>query len=624
MNFRKNPRYALFLFGLCVTLSIGTSLFRLSAQDYSVSTFGSIIIESPGVPGVIELRPPSTAITSYTLIWPADPPSTNHRLIVNSGADPFQLNWATSTGDVMQLVSSGNMNLRRASSTLEPPSPPGTPGYISNDFQGVRSSTSQTASNDRAVILGGGYNQASGSRSSVGGGQGNSATNTHGVTVGGSGNTVTSSQGAILGGASNTTGNNNSVVFGGQGNTSSSSVGFLGGGTGNTTTSTNAMLGGGAANSLTGNQSVIFGGYNITNSASGSGSVVFGGGFNFMGASNPGAIIGGGNNSATGNRPWIGGGYQNTVSADNPTTFGGRQNTVSVQRGTILGGRANNVASSHSCIPGGESNAVTAGSFGIVWSGSNNSISNSRGVVLGGTGNTTTTDGSVAAGQSATSSSTYSAVFNGGTTALTVSTVRTFTLCNMDVWLVTNNNSPSEIRFFEIYNTAGSYPGSVNYVALKAPVSMDADNDFTLPDRVGSALDALSLAYSPTPTSAQANLTWTKDGYRTHAQNITANNITITAANMDNRHMLRLTANNTPPNRRVILQNGVRGGLVLAIRVLSSTGGTNPDRGIRLAAGDANLALSGNVNANLDHMDTIQLVWDPVDSVWIEIGRTVQ
>jgi len=93
---------------------------------------------------------------------------------------------------------------------------------------------------------------------------------------------------------------------------------------------------------------------------------------------------------------------------------------------------------------------------------------------------------------------------------------------------------------------------------------------------------------------------------------------------MNNVEFLRVTSDNVPANRRTSLSNGVTNGMLLTMRVVSNAPGTNPDRGIRLRATDANLRLAGNADYDMQQADSIMLVWDDVDQIWIEVGRTNQ
>ncbi|MBK8909758.1 MAG: hypothetical protein IPM61_00355 [Chlorobi bacterium] len=71
---------------------------------------------------------------------------------------------------------------------------------------------------------------------------------------------------------------------------------------------------------------------------------------------------------------------------------------------------------------------------------------------------------------------------------------------NTNLWLANNNNAPSELRFFEAYNTAGAFPSGTNYTAFKAQTQAN-DITYTLPAANGTDGQVLRLATGATATA---------------------------------------------------------------------------------------------------------------------------
>jgi hypothetical protein len=82
---------------------------------------------------------------------------------------------------------------------------------------------------------------------------------------------------------------------------------------------------------------------------------------------------------------------------------------------------------------------------------------------------------------------------------------------NTDLWLANNDNNPSELRFFEAYNTAGAFPNTANYTAFKAQ-TQTGDITYTLPASNGAAGQVLAVAAAPAPTATTATLEWVGNG----------------------------------------------------------------------------------------------------------------
>ncbi len=607
---------------------VSTSVVR--AQDDGVETFQAIQIERAVAPANrLTLQPPTSAVTPYVLLWPFNGPVQGHRLVANSTISPWQLDWTTSTSGIVELVASPSRNLRRSAAGLQPPSPMGSgPGTDANDFQGARAGSSQSASGNRSTILGGANNRASNDQTAIGGGFGNAATNPNAVVVGGNGNSVTNDNGAVLGGASNSVGNPGTAIFGGQNNSLTNDYTFIGAGRNNSVSNPLGGIGGGWVNQISNGPGIILGG--ADNRISATYSTISGGMGNRVQQSY-GSIGGGGFHSLTGSSHLVvGGGRQHTIGSTHAVISGGFQNTSAAQRGAIVGGEQNNVDNGGSNVGGGQSNTASAWSFATVLAGQSNSSTGPHSSVLGGQSNSITSSNSVAmGGRSSLLSTSQISVFNGGSGAITINSSASFTAANTDVWIANTDGVPRTIRLYE-QRAGAAFPGgaTTNFVAFRAADvnHENVNNSYTLPDRIGSVGQLLTVASSPTPSQTSGTLVWSAapTNYAVGAQDIAANNTGITAGNMNGVHLLRLTSTGNPNARRVTLQNGTQDGLVLAIRARSNDPGGNPGRGVRLLAADANLALQNNADVDLDHNDTIVLVWDATDLVWIEVGRTIQ
>ena len=98
---------------------------------------------------------------------------------------------------------------------------------------------------------------------------------------------------------------------------------------------------------------------------------------------------------------------------------------------------------------------------------------------------------------------------------MTISTPAVAVFGNTDLWLANNKNAPSELRFFEVYNTAGAFPNTANYTAFKAASVQGDDITYTLPASNGTAGQVLRVASTPTPTSTTATLEWSSNNLGT-------------------------------------------------------------------------------------------------------------
>ncbi len=617
-------KHSLAIFLLSCTGFLLVCVDRGLAQDNSLQTFQGIEIERSAGPlpaNRITLLPPTTAITPYEILWPALNPELGSAIIANSTIAPWQMDWTSSTGNVVQLVASSTRNLRRSPSILEPPSPSGTPGEDANDFQGSRTNGSQTASGNQSTILGGASNLASNNQSAVGGGFSNEVTNVNSVIVGGNNNTVTNTTAAILGGTDNTVTNPASLIWGGATNSVTNNPGVIGAGQNNVVSNPNGAIGGGGSNQISNNPGTIYGGFD--NRITATAGVILGGISNRVTAESN-VIGGGGQNIADGqNNGVIGGGRSNQVQRTRAVVLGGISNTTNADYGITFGGESNSTSNTSNITGGGQSNTVSGWDPTGLLGGQSNTVSGNRSFALGGQSNTVSGQRSVVlGGRLTTVSGDQIAAFNGGATAVTYSTSNTFLAMNVDVWLANNANQTSRLRLYENYGSAGVFPASVNYAAFRAPQSTfdELNNTYTLPSSNGAVGNLFTVTGTPTTTAATVAWSAPPSDYTVTAATITANNQNVNPAATQ---MLRITSDNNPNLRRITLSDGTTNGQVITIRVLSNAPGTNPGRGVRLQDADANIVLALANNVDLDHNDVLTMVWDSTEAAWIEVERIV-
>ncbi len=591
----------------------------LSAQTNDVITVQEIRIERNAQPGTyITLSPPTTAITPYTMIWPPTPPSSSGLALASTGtSSPYQLQWGVAAGLTIELVESTNGNLRRIGS-LNEGGIVGTPGAYSNDFSGSRDNSSMTASGNYALIGGGEDNTASGNYSVVLGGQDNTASGLNSTVAGGANNVASGTGAAILGGTTNSSAGDYASIGGGGNNSISASgdYGFIGGGTNNVLSGMGGFIGGGENNNASGLYTVIGGGAN--NDATDTAAVVGGGSNNT--ASGRRSVVGGGDgNTASGILSFVGAGTGNLASGQGAAVGAGTSNTASGQYALVGGGASNTVGQNYGVIGGGQSNTVNTGTHSAVVGGASNSVTGSYSFIGGGQNNSIASDYSaIPGGQGMTlaSGSTGSFGWNATGTSMSISTPNVFVVANADIWLANNNSNQGELRLFEANSTTGSFPpANTNYVSIQAPSSTNGNlnNTYTLPDRVGSSGQVLTIASGATTTAA--TLQWSSViSQNVNTVNVTADDQAITAAQMDGITYLRLNSDGTAGNRTVTLANGVVDGIRLVVRCVATAG-----NGVELA--DAgNLALNGTMT--MGNQDAIVLMWDATNTLWVELSRS--
>lgn len=348
-------------------------------------------------------------------------------LYVNSGADNSLI---LNTNGSIQRDGAGNPR-----------------GSNATDLQTERNSIAQVAAGQLSVILGGSRNsiEPSGTRS---------------IIVGGSSNSI---QGATQ----------NSVIGGGNVNTmrtlgGSSFYNVIAGGSQNEIVApinhSHATIGGGNANRATAQYTTIGGGQN--NEVSGVHATV----------------SGGLDNTASGKEATVAGGLENVASGLTSTVGGGQRNVAGTLYSTITGGQFNTIQGEArwSMIGGGRANVIDEGARfsrgAVIAGGKDNRIEGGNlSTVAGGRGLTLTHNGIF--GFLAANATSIDAA---PPLPMTITTPNVAVFGNTDLWLANNDNSASQIRFYEANATTGTFPSGTNYTSFEAGLQA-VDITYTLP-----------------------------------------------------------------------------------------------------------------------------------------------
>ena len=410
------------------------------------------------------------------------------------------------------------------------------------------------ANSSYAVIGGGRQNKVDSSLYAVnGGGFGNSIERSFGAMIGGgSANTIRaiSGQAVIGGGASNRIDSAyRSAILGGADHEIRNFARYstvTGGQTNIIDKAEYSVISGGRDNSLTGTilYSMIGSGrYNHIDESSGA---FIGGGFwdTIQGGSSYGVIGGGSNNLIdTTFAGVIGGGSGNDLvdDADYSGIGGGRNNEIaSTYYATVSGGLSNSIrdGADYSAIGGGRNNAIEEGaSYGFIgggWDnlidsaalystlggGLNNSIDSAAhsstvgggggnhirdnavgATIAGGSSNVIGESGSASAipgGRGLTLNGSRSFGFNAntqtGTRDMTIDDSDVAVFGNTDLWLANNNNSTSQLRFYESKNAAGAFPGATTFYSSFEAGNQTDTIEYILPTTAGAAGDVLEIS----------------------------------------------------------------------------------------------------------------------------------
>ncbi len=313
-----------------------------------------------------------------------------------------------------------------------------------------------------------------------------------------------------------------SFIGGGYRNTASAEGSTVSGGGENIANNIYTTVGGGGENTSSGNYSTVGGGQSNTANAD---YTVIGGGFDNTASGSTSIVSGGQNNSASGSFSTIGGGSQNIVSNDYSTVSGGEQNDATAVQSTVSGGFFNKATGERSAIIGGIINTA---------SGDYTSILGGRGLTVSGTGSIGYLSNS------------------GGLHDMTVSANKTAVFGNTDMWLINNDSTAHELRFYEA-STDGT-----NYTAFRAG-TQSADITYTLPTADGTSGQVLS-------TDGSGILSWTSSlQHFIESVNTAAPNATVP--------VVQLLATNAATDVDIALTPKGNGALTAQIADNTTTGG---------------------------------------------------
>ncbi|MFN8366050.1 MAG: hypothetical protein U0Y96_02275 [Candidatus Kapaibacterium sp.] len=304
---------------------------------------------------------------------------------------------------------------------------------------------------------------------------------------------------------------------------------------------------------------------------------------------------------ASGTWSTIGGGYKNTASGFASTISGGDANVSSANYSTVSGGLSNLASASYATVGGGSGSDAT-GLFSTIGGGENNVASATHSTVSGGIENTVAGDYSTIAGGrgltlDANADRSFGFLANSILNTMTISTPNTATFGNADLWLANNDNSASQLRFYEANSTASGVfpPTGINYTAFKAGVQ-SADITYTLPTTAPTAGQVLS-------SDASGNMSWTTAGGGltnfTESVNTSAPNTTVP--------VVRLLATNSATNIDIALSPKGTGALTAQVADGSHPGGnkrgvnavdwqTSRNAQVQVASGAYSTISGGNAN----------------------------
>ena len=271
-----------------------------------------------------------------------------------------------------------------------------------------------TASNNTAVIGGGGYNTAGGYYSTIAGGYINVASGTGSFIGGGGFDGVMAGQNVASGGGS--------VIGGGLLNTNAGMDAAIGGGIDNYVGGSGSFIGGGGydgtkvvGNYVNANAATIAGGLaNLI--PSGSRYAFIGGGVSNTTSAYYATVAGGLNNVASGQGAFVGGGGTDGVNSPGPLYSSG--NLASAGGAAVLGGYQNFAIGLDSTDTGGAFNEAS-GDYSVVGGGWNSFATGNYSTVPGGLGNMASGANSFAAGKTANATHANSFVWSDGTAGTT-------------------------------------------------------------------------------------------------------------------------------------------------------------------------------------------------------------
>ena len=353
-------------------------------------------------------------------------------------------------------------------------------GLNAVDFQIARSGATEVAASPHSIITGGEGNEIAGTAgpyTTIRGGAANimranpRAKQSQAATIGGGRNgQIENAEYSVLGGGNSNvldTLNQYSIIGGGRSNILSlSPISNIAGGGANSCTfhSIYSTIGGGEENEL----------YDVSTCA------IIGGESNQLLQTGDAVIGGGARNYIQFNsqRAAIGGGDGNILD-------------VGVSFATIRGGRVNWIRrravfpnDSWAVIGGGSGHTLGQGSgisnavYAVIGGGRGNIIrvDGAYSTIGGGTFHDVADSSSVIPGGRSldlNGNRSFGFLANGGSNNMAVSEPDIALFANVNVWLANNNNRPSQLRLYEPYDTAGTFPGSANYTSFEAPPLTD-------------------------------------------------------------------------------------------------------------------------------------------------------
>lgn len=332
-----------------------------------------------------------------------------------------------------------------------------------------------------------------------------------GATIAGGGafgavNAVGANYGSVGGGKGNKASGENATVSGGMSNTASGLSATVGGGTSNTAESNTSTVAGGLRNRAKDWNATVSGGKD--NTAEGLSAVIAGGEQNA--ATGMGVVIGGGiGNLVFGNYGTLSGGESNATSREHSTVGGGRYNNASALGSVVAGGVSDTASGNYSAVGGGLANRAQ-GLYAFTGGGEVNHADGRAAAVAGGSLNNAEGDYSaIIGGQGLTLKGHRSFGFLANSPAadrkMTINASNVGVFGNVDLWIVNNDTTARQIRFYAPNPVAGAFPGvGANYSSFQAG-NQGTNIEYILPVQPGSVGDMLAVS---AVNGSKISLTW--------------------------------------------------------------------------------------------------------------------
>ena len=203
---------------------------------------------------------------------------------------------------------------------------------------------------------------------------------------------------------------------------------------------------------------------------------------------------------ASGQSSVLVGGQSNTASASFAGVLAGNTNTASGVSSSVLGGQGNVASGSRSAVAGGQFDTA-GGDFASVGGGYGNAVLGAYGAVPGGLGLRLTGDRSFG----------YHANDAGRTLGMEISAPGVAVFGNTDMWLANNDNTPSQLRFYEAQGTSGTFPtAGTNFTAFAQNDALANDITYDLPSTLNTSAvsDERFLRATTSTVNTDAQLDW--------------------------------------------------------------------------------------------------------------------